>query len=125
MSEYQFYRPRSALATGLSGRCPRCGKGRLFAGFLKIADRCPACDLDYSYVDSGDGPAVFVILIAGAVVAAAALIVEVNYMPPYWVHALLWLPLAVLLPLALLRPFKGVLTALQYKHKAREGRMEG
>lgn len=75
-------------------------------------------------MDSGDGPAVFVILLAGFVVVGAALIVEVMYQPSYWVHALLWLPLGILLPLALLRPFKGILLCLQYHNKAEEGRLE-
>lgn len=122
-SKYNAHPPLSAFSTGVRGRCPRCGRGRLFAGYLNVADRCEACDLDFSYVDSGDGPAVFVILIVGAIVAGAALVVEVSYTPPYWVHAVLWLPLAIGLPLLLLRPFKGVLLALQFKHKAQEGRL--
>ncbi len=65
----------------------------------------------------------FVILITGFVVVGSALIVEILYAPPYWLHALIWGPLAILLPLALLRPFKGVLVALQFKHKAAEGRL--
>jgi uncharacterized protein (DUF983 family) len=72
--------------------------------------------------DPADGPAVFVILIAGFVVVAAALIVEVNFHPPYWLHFVLWLPLILALSLIMLRPFKGVLVALQYRHRAAEGR---
>ena len=73
--------------------------------------------------EAGDGPAVFVILITGFIVVGAALFVEMAYAPPYWLHALIWGPLAILLPLLLLRSFKGVLIALQYKHKAEEGRL--
>ncbi len=72
---------------------------------------------------SGDGPAVFVILVTGFLVTGAALITEILYAPPYWLHALLWGPLAILLPLVLLRSFKGVLIALQFRHKAEEGKL--
>jgi len=113
----------SPLLAGLTCRCPRCGKGKLFSGFLNLAPRCEACDLDYGFIDSGDGPAVFVILIAGFVVVAAALIVEVAYQPPYWVHAVLWLPLILVVTIGPLRPMKALLVALQYHHKAAQGRI--
>jgi len=110
----------SALATGLSGRCPRCGRGRLFAGFLRTAPRCEVCGLDLSVQDSGDGPAAFIILIVGLLVVGGALIVEVAYGWPVWLHLLVWLPLTILACLGLMRPFKGVLVALQYKHRRHE-----
>jgi uncharacterized protein (DUF983 family) len=116
---------RVPIARGLSGRCPRCGGGRLFNGFLTLASRCERCGLDYSFADSGDGPAVFVILISGFIVVGAALIVEVMYQPPYWVHALLWGPLILATTLLPLRPMKGLLIALQYYHKAAEGPAAG
>jgi uncharacterized protein (DUF983 family) len=112
------------IARGLTGRCPRCGKGRLFKGFLGLRPACENCGLDFSFADAGDGPAVFVILLGGAVVVFAALITEVVYQPPYWVHAALWLPLILLMTLGPLRPIKGLLIALQYHHKAAEGRLE-
>jgi uncharacterized protein (DUF983 family) len=114
----------SPYAAGLSGRCPRCGKGPLFDGFLALRARCPQCGLDYSFADAGDGPAVFVILISGFIVCAAALVVEVQYAPPLWVHALLWVPLILLVTLAPLRLLKGLLIALQYHHDAAEGRLD-
>jgi uncharacterized protein (DUF983 family) len=107
---------------GIACRCPRCGQGKLFAGFLRLRPRCEACRLDYAFIDSGDGPAVFIILIAGAIVVTAALIVEVKYQPPFWVHAALWLPLILLVTLGPLRPMKGLMIALQYHHKAAESR---
>ena len=113
----------SALAAGIMGRCPACGHGRMFSGYLTLAPRCNSCGLDYGFADAGDGPAVFVILVTGFIVVGAALYVEMVYAPPYWLHALLWGSLAILLPLILLRSFKGVLIALQYKHKAQEGRL--
>jgi uncharacterized protein (DUF983 family) len=120
------HRPRSLASTllaGILGRCPACGHGKLFSGYLTLAPACDRCGLDYKFADSGDGPAVFVILVTGFIIVGAALVVEMTYKPPYWLHALLWGSLGILLPLLLLRSFKGMLIALQYKHKAEEGRL--
>jgi uncharacterized protein (DUF983 family) len=111
------------IGRGLRGRCPRCGEGRLFQGFLTLRPACEHCGLDFDFADAGDGPAVFVILIGGALVVLAALLTEVVYQPPYWVHAALWLPLILIVTLAPLRPIKGLLIALQYHHRAAEGRL--
>ena len=111
-----------AAAAGLACACPRCGQGRLFAGFLKLQPRCERCGLDYGFADSGDGPAVFIMFLAGAIVVGAALVTEILFQPPYWVHAALWLPLIVLVTLGPLRPMKGLMIALQYHHKAAESR---
>ena len=111
-----------AIVAGLSCACPRCGQGRLFAGFLKLQPRCERCGLDYGFADSGDGPAVFIMFLAGAIVVGAALVTEILFQPPYWVHAALWLPLIVLVTLGPLRPMKGLMIALQYHHKAAESR---
>lgn len=116
--------PVSPFATGFAGRCPRCGKGPLFAGFLTLAPSCTRCGLDYSFADAGDGPAVFVILIAGCIVVALAFWVEVAYEPPLWVHAALWLPATLAVTLGLLRPLKGIMVSLQYRHKAAEGKLD-
>jgi uncharacterized protein (DUF983 family) len=116
--------PVSPLRAGLACRCPRCGRGKLFSGFLTVAGCCPVCGLDFNEIDSGDGPAVFVVFVVGIVVVAGALWVEVKYQPPYWVHAALWLPAIMIGTLGLLRPFKAALFALQYKHRAREGRRD-
>jgi uncharacterized protein (DUF983 family) len=110
---------------GLACKCPRCGKGKLYQGFLNLRPRCEACGLDYAFIDSGDGPAVFIIMIAGAVVVGAALIVEIKYQPPFWLHAALWLPLILATTLLPLRSMKALLIALQFHHKAAEGRLIG
>ncbi len=122
MTQEQNYPPVSPFKAGILGRCPRCGKGSLFSGFLKIDERCKVCGLDYAFADSGDGPAVFIILIVGFIVVGSALYTEIIYQPPYWVHGILWVPLTLILSLGLLQPFKATLIALQYKHKAQEGR---
>ena len=114
--------PPSPYSTGLGGRCPRCGEGKLFDGYLKLRPRCSACGLDYAFADSADGPAVFIMLIAGFAVLGLALTVEIAYEPPIWLHLVLWLPLAILVCLALLRPMKGLAVALQYTNRAEEGR---
>jgi uncharacterized protein (DUF983 family) len=112
-----------AIIAGLRCACPRCGRGKLFQGFLSLRPLCDACGLDYDFADSGDGPAVFIVLLGGAVVVAAALITEVEFRPPYWVHAALWLPLILIVTLGPLRPMKGLMIALQFHHKAAEGRI--
>jgi uncharacterized protein (DUF983 family) len=111
------------IARGLRGRCPRCGEGKLFQGFLNLRPACDKCGLDYSFADAGDGPAVFVILGGGAIVVFAALITEVIYQPPYWLHAALWLPLILIVTLVPLRLVKGLLIALQFHHKAEPGQL--
>lgn len=112
------------VRAGVLGRCPRCGEGRLFDGFLAVRPRCALCGLDYSFVDAGDGPAAFVILAVGFVVVGLALWVEVVHQPPLWVHFMIWLPLAIVLSLAGIRIVKGLLITLQYANKASEGRLE-
>jgi uncharacterized protein (DUF983 family) len=111
-----------ALA-GLTCSCPRCGRGKLYRGFVTLQPRCTVCGLDYDFADSGDGPAVFIMFFAGFIVVFAALITEVVYRPPFWLHAVLWLPLIFVVTLGPLRPMKGLLIALQYHHKAAEGRV--
>lgn len=115
--------PHPVIA-GLSGRCPRCGEGRLFSGFLKFASGCDACGLDYSSEDAGDGPAVFIILIVGFLVVPLALALELAAQPPLWLHVVLWLPTALGLCVALLRPLRGVMLTLQWHHSAREARVD-
>ncbi len=111
------------IASGLLGHCPRCGQGKLFQGFLALRPGCEVCGLDYSFADSADGPAVFVMFFSGFVVAGTALVVEALYQPPFWLHAVLWIPLILFTTLGPLRPVKGLLIALQYHHKAAEGRL--
>ena len=113
-----------SIMTGFAGRCPSCREGKLFSGFLNLRKECEACGLDYSFADAGDGPAIFVILISGFIVVGSALIVEVVYQPPFWLHALLWGPLILIVTLLPLRILKGLLIVLQYHHAAAEGRLE-
>jgi uncharacterized protein (DUF983 family) len=114
-----------AIRAGLACRCPRCGQGKIFQGFLTLQPRCEVCGLDYGFADSGDGPAVFIMFFAGFIVVGAALVTEAVYHPPYWVHAALWLPLILIVTLGPLRPMKGLMISLQYFHKAKEYRAEG
>jgi len=115
----------SPLHAGLGCRCPRCGQGALFAGALSLAlrARCECCGLSFKFADTGDGPAVFTIMVLGVLVLGLALIVEFKLAPPVWVHVLLWAPITLLLAFGILRPMKATLIALQFKHKAEEGRL--
>lgn len=124
MEDKAHFPPVNPVTSGLSGRCPHCGQGKLFNGFLSVKKACSACGLDYSFADSGDGPAVFVIMLVGFVVVGLVLFVELSFQPPIWLHLLLWLPLTVVLAAAVLRPLKGLMIALQFRHKAEEGRLD-
>ena len=112
----------SLIGPALMGRCPCCGQGSLFNGYLRVAPRCTLCGLDYELFDVGDGASVFVILISGFLVLGAALLVEAAWSPPYWVHAVLWIPTIAILTLGGLRLVKSTLMVLQYRHQAHEGR---
>lgn len=107
---------------GLAGHCPKCGEGPLFEGFLKVSPRCEASGYDLAKADSGDGPAVFVIMIAGFLIAFSALFTEIAFKPPIWVHLVIWLPLTLVVCLGLLRPMKGLMLAAQFANKASEAR---
>lgn len=117
-----YYPDISPLKTGLAGKCPRCGRGALFDGYLAVAKSCRSCGLSFDFADGGDGAAWFVMLFVCVVGVGSILGLEVAYSPPFWVHALIAIPLLILLPLALLRPVKGVLLCQQWKTGAQEGR---
>ena len=106
------------------GRCPRCGKGRLFAGYLRLEIECSRCGLDFAPLDSADGPAFFVMSLISFIVVGFALYVEVTYSPPLYVHLLLWLPISLVLAIPLMRIAKGLMVGLQFRSNAAEGRLD-
>jgi uncharacterized protein (DUF983 family) len=114
----------SPYKAGLTCSCPRCGKGKLFSGYLALAPLCARCDLDYAFADSGDGPAVFVILFGGLVAMIAVLSVELIWRPTFWVHATVGIAAVLLSTLLPLRIMKSLLIALQFHHKAAEAKIE-
>jgi uncharacterized protein (DUF983 family) len=120
MSDWQS--PDTANAA-LRGLCPRCGARGLFAGAVSFAPRCGACGLDYGQFNVGDGPAAFLIMIVGALVSIGAITLQLNVDPPFWVHILVWVPVTTALVLVLLRLAKALLLILEYKNKAREGKL--
>jgi uncharacterized protein (DUF983 family) len=103
-----------SIRRGLHGHCPNCGRGHLFRAFLKVADRCGTCGEALHHQRADDAPAYFVILIVGHIVVPLALVAEVAYAPPYWVHAVLWLPLTIGLAVGLLQPIKGAIVGWQW-----------
>jgi uncharacterized protein (DUF983 family) len=119
-----YFPPVSPFAAGLKGKCPRCGQGALFKGYLALLRSCPNCALDYSKADSGDGPAVFVIFIVGFAAVAVAFVAKFVFFAPIGVAFLIAGGFAASLIAALLRPFKATLIALQYRNRAEEGRIE-
>ena len=114
--------PPSLAAATFKGLCPRCGAKSLFAGAARFAPECDRCGLDFASFDVGDGPAAFLILIVGAIVAVAAILVDLAYSPPWWVHTV-WLPVMVVLTLAGLRIGKAALMYQIFHHRAGEGRL--
>lgn len=116
-----FIDPPSSLSTGLRCRCPRCGEGKLFKGFLTMADSCDKCGLDFSFAEPADGPAFFVMTGIGILVIAVFAWVAVVIQPPIWVHFVTVFPALIIGCLGTLRPVKAWLVAEQYIHKAEEG----
>lgn len=116
--------PADPFLAGLRGRCPNCGRGRLFKGFLKLTPVCPECGFDLAAADSGDGPAVFVILAVGFLAVFGLLITDIVYRPPIWVSLVTWFPASALLCLFLLRPMKGLMVAAQIRNKASQYRRD-
>lgn len=118
------YPPLEPVPTGLKGKCPRCGEGALFKGLLTVKEQCSACQMPFTFDDSGDGPTVFIIMALGFVVLGLALWVEFTFGPPPWVHIALWPLFIVGLGLPMLRMLKGVLIALQWHHDAAQGSLD-
>ncbi|CAM5776796.1 membrane protein [Labrys miyagiensis] len=114
---------QSIWRVGIRGLCPRCGRGKLFNGFLKLAPKCNACGLDYSFADPADGPAFFVMMTMAFPATGFGMWIELAYEPPLWVHFVTTLPFLLLSCVPILRPIKGVLVASQYINKAEEGRL--
>ena len=119
-----YYPPVSPYAAGLGGKCPRCGQGALFEGFLKLRPSCEACGLDYSKADSGDGPAVFVIFIVGFLAVAIAFIARYAFFAPMGVALAISSAFTIVSILLLIRPLKATMIALQYAHRAAEGTVD-
>jgi len=114
------YPPISPVKTGIRARCPRCGKGPVFKGYLSLRESCPECGLDYKFADPADGPAFFVMCAVGVVGMIAFMIFEFTVHPPVWVHFLVTFPVLAAMCLSVLRPFKGWMVSEQYFHKAEE-----
>ena len=112
------------LKYGLRCRCPECGTGRLFKGFLTLAPKCEVCGLDYSFADPADGPAFFVMMIMGVPATAFGVWFELAFEPAVWLHLVTTLPFMLLTCVPPIRPLKGMLVASQYVHKAEEARFE-
>jgi uncharacterized protein (DUF983 family) len=123
MSEAPSHGAAPSLAAAASeGRCPHCGARTLFAGLVRFAPECGSCGLNFSSYNVGDGPAAFLILIVGTIVAVGAILLDQLAGPPWWVH-LVWLPVAAGLTIYGLRVGKAALLYQEHKHRAREGRL--
>ncbi len=114
----------SPIRAGLYCKCPRCGIGKLYGGFLTFSDKCNHCDLDFSNFENADGPAVFITLFLGLIIVGVALVLEVKYQLPIWLHLLMWFPSAIGGSLLLLRPAKALMVVAQYHNNARQGELD-
>ena len=103
-----------AVLRGFLGRCPHCGKGRLFRSFLKVTDHCPTCGEEFHHHRADDFPAYLVIFIVGHIVVSLLYSVETQFRPAIWVHLAIWLPLTFVLALAFIQPVKGAVVAFQW-----------
>jgi len=112
----------SLAAASFEGLCPRCGARTLFAGLTRFAPSCSNCQLDFAAYNVGDGPAAFLILIVGAIVAVSAILLDQSVSPPWWVH-LIWFPVTAGLTVYGLRLGKAALIYQEHKHRAREGKL--
>jgi len=115
--------PTTAQAA-LKGLCPQCGAKTLFTGIVRFASRCRACGLDFSRFNVGDGPAAFLTFILGAAIVGLAIMLQLTVRPPVWVHVVLWVPLTVVATFMSLRIAKAAMIALEYRTRAREGRID-
>ncbi len=112
------------VQTGLRGKCPVCGEGSLFDGFLKFAPRCEACHADFTVEDAGDGPTVFVIFLVGIFIIPLALGFSMILNAPMWLTMVIWVPIIIIVSLILLRMLRGLMFNLQWKHDAAQHRSQ-
>lgn len=104
----------TAMKRGFRCRCPRCGEGKLFRAFLKVADHCSVCGLDFTPHRADDLPAYLVIVIVGHIMIPLILWIETDYSPPVWLQLSIYLPLTLIASLALLQPVKGAVVGFQW-----------
>jgi uncharacterized protein (DUF983 family) len=116
------YDSPSTIRAGLRCRCPRCGEGHLFSGFLTVAESCDRCGLDFSFADPADGPAFFVMSGVSILVMGVWAWAAISFHPPIWLQFATVFPALIGGCLSCLRPMKAWLVAEQYIHKAEEAR---
>jgi uncharacterized protein (DUF983 family) len=102
------------MKRGFLGRCPHCGEGKLFASFLRVAEKCDHCGEEMFHHRADDLPAYLVVVVVGHIVIGGFMGVEANYQLATWQHLAIWAPLTVIMPLGLLRPVKGAVVGLQW-----------
>lgn len=124
MTEVEYTPTDNPMKTGIKGLCPRCQRGHLFDGFLRLADHCEVCGLDYSFADPADGPAFFAMTIAAVPALLFGVWFQLSFDLPLWTHLITTLPLTVVACMLLLRPLKGWLVCSQFFHKAEEGTID-
>ncbi len=117
-----------AMLKGFKCKCPNCGDGKLFNSYLKVRDTCDICSEELFHQRADDAPAYFTIAIVSKIVTSLYIWVEIAYQPDYWIHAVLWLPMILIMCLGLLPLTKGALIGLQwanYMHGFNPNHVEG
>lgn len=112
------------VRAALFGLCPDCGAKTLFAAPVRFAEKCPACGLDYGAFNVGDGPAALLTMAIGALIIIAAFGLELSAHPPFWVHAIIWVPATTLLVIASLRFAKGALLIAEHRNNAKQEQLK-
>ncbi|MCG8493347.1 MAG: DUF983 domain-containing protein [Sneathiellales bacterium] len=106
-----------AFWKGLSRRCPDCGKGRIFDGYIKVKHTCDECGLELFHQRADDAPPYFTMMIVLHFIVSGILIVEKAYSPETWVQMVIWLPAALISSIVLLPHIKGALIGVQWARK--------
>lgn len=120
-SSGEFGKGRPGLGkAALFGLCPQCDAKSMFAGPVAFSEKCDSCGLDYSSFNVGDGPAALLTMVIGAVIIVLAFLLDIAVRPPFWIHAVIWIPVTIAMVVVCLRAAKGALLTLEYRNKAGE-----
>lgn len=105
---------KTALMNGLRLRCPCCGEGKLFRGYLKVADHCQHCGQDFTAQRADDGPAYVVILIMCHIMGVVLHLTFNGFRDDPLTLALILAAVAIAASLVMLPPVKGAFVAIQW-----------
>ena len=124
MTKFENHKGQPAIMrAAFFGLCPQCGAQSMFASATQFNSTCPVCALDYGQFNVGDGPAALMIIPIGALIITLAVLLDIAVRPPFWVHALIWIPLTAVIVVTFLRVAKGIMLTLEYRNRAGEAKL--